>query len=198
MLALRERGKRDAPTSDRLAYRPSSAFCRLSVGTSSTPVLAIAVPFKLEDGAPASPPSYLTTTDASKPAIVLAATFSQTSPAAVEALAWALAQGFTVNIDCQSDLTQESGWDALEDFLTKATASPDLKGKIVLCECSVRPYGELCPGSCDARRNLLGESRCERVSMEIATQPVARCMCRACAFAVPCGIGHVVTLASGG
>ena len=108
---------------------------RLSAGTSSTPVLAIAVPFKLEDGVPASPPSYLAPAASSKPAIVLSATFSTSSPAAIDALAWALGEGYTVNVDCQSGLTEESGWDALEEFLTKATANSGVKGKIVLCEC---------------------------------------------------------------
>ncbi|KAI0633806.1 hypothetical protein C8Q77DRAFT_813500 [Trametes polyzona] len=99
---------------------------------SSTPILAIAVPFSLEDGAPAAPPSYLSTPSSSKPAIVLSTTFKDSSPAAIEALAWALSQGFTVNIDVQSDLQAESGWDALEELLTKATASPEANGKIVL------------------------------------------------------------------
>ncbi|KAI0743352.1 hypothetical protein C8Q80DRAFT_1180468 [Daedaleopsis nitida] len=99
--------------------------------SSTTPILAIAVPFKLEDGVPASPPSYLASGSSSKPAIVLSTTFTKSSQSAIDALAWALAQGFTVSIDVQSGLHQESGWEAFEDFLTKATATPP-KGKIVL------------------------------------------------------------------
>ncbi|KAI0824044.1 hypothetical protein BC628DRAFT_1381339 [Trametes gibbosa] len=100
--------------------------------SSSTPILAIAVPFALEDGVPASPPSYLATAGSSS-VIVLSTTFKASSPAAIEALAWALAQGLTVNIDVQSNLQDDSGWDSLEELLTKATASPDSsKGKIVL------------------------------------------------------------------
>ena len=93
------------------------------------------MPFKLEDGVPASPPSYLASGSTSKPTIVLSTTFSNSSQPAIDALAWALTQGFTVNIDIQSDLQQESGWESFEDFLTRATASPDAKGKIILCEC---------------------------------------------------------------
>ncbi|RPD54067.1 hypothetical protein L227DRAFT_580845 [Lentinus tigrinus ALCF2SS1-6] len=104
----------------------------VSAASSSTPVLAIAVPFKLEDGVPASPPSYLASGSTSKPTIVLSATFSTSSQPAIDALAWALTEGFTVNIDIQSDLQQESGWEEFEEFLTKATASPDAKGKIIL------------------------------------------------------------------
>ncbi|KAH9894815.1 hypothetical protein C8Q73DRAFT_691688 [Cubamyces lactineus] len=104
-----------------------------SASTSSTPVLAIAVPFVLEDGVPSSPPSYLTNATSSKPSIVLSTTFKQSSPAAIEALAWALTQGYTVNIDVQCDLQHESSWEALEDLLTKATESSEsAKGKIVL------------------------------------------------------------------
>ncbi|TBU24994.1 hypothetical protein BD311DRAFT_701169 [Dichomitus squalens] len=99
---------------------------------SSTPILAIAVPFKLEDGAPTSPPSYLASASSSKPTIVLTSAFTKPSPAAIEALAWALTQNFVVNIDVQSDLHQDGGWEALEDLLTKATASSELKGKIIL------------------------------------------------------------------
>ncbi|KAI0644395.1 hypothetical protein C8Q79DRAFT_1011451 [Trametes meyenii] len=102
-----------------------------SASSSSTPVLAIAVPFVLEDGAPASPPSYLANASSSKPAIVLSTTFKESSPAAIEALTWASTQGLVVNIDVQSDLQQESGWDSLEELLTKAT-SPEAKGKIIL------------------------------------------------------------------
>ncbi|EJF60384.1 hypothetical protein DICSQDRAFT_62836 [Dichomitus squalens LYAD-421 SS1] len=99
---------------------------------SSTPILAIAVPFKLEDGAPTSPPSYLAVGGSSKPTIVLTSAFTKPSPAAIEALAWALTQNFVVNIDVQSDLHQDGGWEALEDLLTKATASSELKGRIIL------------------------------------------------------------------
>ena len=113
---------------------------RLSSGSSSTPVLAIAVPFKLADGVPSSPPSYLTASSPSNPTIVLSATFTEASEEAVDALAWALGQGFTVNIDAQSKLQEESGWSALEDFLTKATAKSETKGKIILCEYQARRY----------------------------------------------------------
>ncbi|KAJ8481525.1 hypothetical protein ONZ51_g5942 [Trametes cubensis] len=110
-----------------------SSRVQASASTSSTPVLAIAVPFVLEDGVPSSPPSYLTNASSSKPSIVLSTTFKQSSPAAIEALAWALTQGYTVNIDVQCDLAHEANWDALEDLLTKATQSPEsAKGKIIL------------------------------------------------------------------
>ncbi|EIW62593.1 uncharacterized protein TRAVEDRAFT_26273 [Trametes versicolor FP-101664 SS1] len=103
-----------------------------SASSSTTPILAIAVPFVLENGVPTSPPSYLTADASAKPTIVLSTTFKESTPAAIEALAWALTQGFTVNIDIQSDLQQESGWESLEVLLTKATESQDAKGKIVL------------------------------------------------------------------
>lgn len=105
-----------------------------SAASSTTPVLAIAVPFKLEDGVPASPPSYLASGSSSKPAIVLSTVFATPSQPATDALAWALKQGFTVTIDVQTDLQQESGWETFEDFLTQATAAPEAKGKIVLSE----------------------------------------------------------------
>ena len=91
------------------------------------------MPFKLEDGAPASPPPYLASGSSSKPTIALTTTFTKPSQAAIDALSWALAQKFTVNIDVQSDLQQEGGWETLVDLITKATASPGAKGKIVLC-----------------------------------------------------------------
>lgn len=104
-----------------------------SASSSTTPILAIAVPFVLENGVPASPPSYLTADASARPTIVLSTTFKESTPVAIEALAWALTQGFTVNIDVQSDLQQESGWESLEVLLTKATESQDAKGKIILC-----------------------------------------------------------------
>ncbi|CDO70359.1 hypothetical protein BN946_scf184856.g3 [Trametes cinnabarina] len=111
--------------------------------SSSSPILAIAVPYVLEDGAPASPPSYLSSASSSKPSIVLSTTFKRSSPKAIDALKWALQEGFTVIIDVQSDLQTESGWDSLEELLTRATAKPEAQegsetapvesnGKIVL------------------------------------------------------------------
>ncbi|KAH9940393.1 uncharacterized protein BXZ73DRAFT_88651 [Epithele typhae] len=104
----------------------------LSSDSSSTPVVAIAVPFKLEDGVPATTPSYLASGSSSTPAIVLTTTFTETSSEAIAALEWALKQKFTVNIDVQSGLEEENGWEAIEDFLTKATADAEAKGKIIL------------------------------------------------------------------
>ncbi|KAI1791349.1 hypothetical protein LXA43DRAFT_1142001 [Ganoderma leucocontextum] len=111
--------------------------------TSSTPILAIAVPFKLEDGAPTSPPSYLASGSSSKPTIALTTTFTKPSQAAIDALSWAVTQKFTVNIDVQSDLQQEGGWEALVDLITKATASPGPKGKIVLLRLATRAHVEI-------------------------------------------------------
>ncbi|KAI0328394.1 hypothetical protein GY45DRAFT_1372421 [Cubamyces sp. BRFM 1775] len=117
-----------------IAYAPlHSSSVQASASNSSTPVLAIAVPFALEDGVPSSPPSYIANAGSSKPSIVLSTTFKTPSPAAIEALAWALTQGYTVNIDVQCDLQHESSWEALEDLLTKATTSSESsKGKIIL------------------------------------------------------------------
>ncbi|OCH88275.1 hypothetical protein OBBRIDRAFT_96672 [Obba rivulosa] len=105
--------------------------------SSDVPVSAIAVPFRLEDGVPASLPSYLASASSSKPRVVLSASFTKSSPEAIEALQWALVQDYIVVLDVQCNVTEPAGtWEALEDFLTKSTAPPPsgapLKGKIIL------------------------------------------------------------------
>ncbi|OBZ67193.1 hypothetical protein A0H81_12877 [Grifola frondosa] len=105
---------------------------RLMAETSDTPILAIAVPFVLEDGVPTSLPSYLSSNSPSKPSIVLSSAFTKSSPEAIAALSWAFAEGYTIDIDVQCNIRDEGGWEAFEDFLTKATGVPDPKGKIVI------------------------------------------------------------------
>ncbi|THH33232.1 hypothetical protein EUX98_g1009 [Antrodiella citrinella] len=107
------------------------------VATSQTPIHAVLVPFSLEDGIPANPPKYLS--DATRnPLIVLSASFTKNTPAVAEALKWALDNGFSVDIDVQTNLKDsESEWEALEELFGKAMPhetedAPKPKGKVVL------------------------------------------------------------------
>ncbi|TCD60938.1 hypothetical protein EIP91_009272 [Steccherinum ochraceum] len=105
---------------------------------SETPILALLVPFSLDEGAPTDPPAYLAN-PGQKPQIVLSSTFTTNTPAAAEALKWALDKGFSIDIDVQSNLKDnDSEWEALEDLFAKAmphesdSSVPRPKGKVIL------------------------------------------------------------------
>ncbi|PSR72165.1 hypothetical protein PHLCEN_2v11957 [Hermanssonia centrifuga] len=104
----------------------------LSSTPPKTPVLAVLVPYSLEQGAPTDPPAYLTPEPSSGPKIILSAVYTKYSPQAVDALQWALEKGFTVDIDIETNLRAgEGAWEDLEEFLVKAIPQAP-KGKIIL------------------------------------------------------------------
>lgn len=107
--------------------------CRLRARTAQPPVLAILVPFSLEQGPPDDLPSYFEAPSTSGPRIVLSTIYTRLSPKAVDTVRWALDKGFTIDIDIETNLRAgEGAWEDLEELLTKAIpASP--KGKVVLC-----------------------------------------------------------------
>lgn len=113
-------------------------YHRLSVAALQTPIHAVLVPFSLEDGIPTNPPKYLSNA-ARNPLIVLSASFTKNTPAVADALEWALSNGFSVDIDVQTNLKDsESEWEALEELFSKAMPHeiegvPKPKGKVVLC-----------------------------------------------------------------
>ena len=118
---------------------------RYSSSTSPTPIIAILVPFNLEDGIPATPPPYLTSSKAHQPRIVLSAIFTKSTPKAIEALKWALDNGFHVDLDVQANLRDNEGeWEALEEFFSNAISRSDSipQGKVILC---TSPYFLLSP-----------------------------------------------------
>ncbi|KAI0093327.1 hypothetical protein BDY19DRAFT_989975 [Irpex rosettiformis] len=104
------------------------------------PVLAVLVPFSLEDGIPTNPPVYLsslppspsTPSSPSAPRIVLAATYTRFSVPAVEALKWAVEQGHSVDLSIQTNLRAgEGAWEDLEELLSKAIPEKH-QGKVIL------------------------------------------------------------------
>ncbi|KAK7685343.1 hypothetical protein QCA50_011707 [Cerrena zonata] len=101
--------------------------------SASIPVVAILVPFDLEQGIPETTPGYLS--GSAKPPIILASTYAQSSPKAVEAFHWALTNGFSVDLDVQAYLRDgENAWESLEDFFANAIprTSPIPDGKVFL------------------------------------------------------------------
>lgn len=94
-------------------------------------------------------PAYLSNANQKLP-IVLSTSFTKNTPAAAEALKWALEKGFSVDIDVQTNLKDsDSEWETLEDLFAKAMPhesedpAPKPKGKVVLCTLSVNPYPKL-------------------------------------------------------
>lgn len=108
-------------------------------------MLAVLVPFSLDEGAPAAPPAYLAAPPSAGPAIVLSAVYTRYTPQSVEALQWALARGFTVDIDIETNLRAgEGAWEDLEEFLVKAIPASH-PGKIVLCTPPLLAYAPRAP-----------------------------------------------------
>lgn len=110
----------------------SQAIEGLRSRTSEPPVLAILVPFSLDEGAPSDLPEYLQAPSASGPSIVLSTVYTRYTPKSVEALQWALEKGFVVDINIETNLRAgEGAWEDLEEFLVKAIPESH-KGKIIL------------------------------------------------------------------
>lgn len=107
----------------------------MGTSASATPILAILVPFKLEDGVPTEVPAYLRDASTLEPRIVLSAVYTKYSDAVVGALRWAVEQGFTIDLAIETNLRAGQGaWEDLEELLTKAIPEPS-KAHIVLCVC---------------------------------------------------------------
>ncbi|CAL1708249.1 unnamed protein product [Somion occarium] len=109
------------------------AVAGISASSTSMPVVGILVPFSLENGAPDSIPAYLS--GSSQPPVILASTYAKSTPKAVEALNWALTNGFSVDLDIQANLRDGEGeWEALEDFFANAIprSSPIPDAKVFL------------------------------------------------------------------
>lgn len=102
--------------------------------TGDLPVLSVLVPFSLDTAPPSNVPAYLTS---SKIPISLSTTFVKNGPESVAALAWALQNSKSVDIDIASDLaTNDPLWEGFEDLLTAATKPEEGKklGSIILCK----------------------------------------------------------------
>ncbi|KZT08501.1 uncharacterized protein LAESUDRAFT_697428 [Laetiporus sulphureus 93-53] len=99
-------------------------------------VLAVLVPIIFDDGdASFIPPSYLSSAKDSKPTLVPSVIFTKNDRKTRDALQWALDEGFTVNIDVQCDISEDTnGWDALEEMLTSISNphTPRENGKIII------------------------------------------------------------------
>jgi len=106
--------------------------------TGTPEIISIAVPFRLEDAAPTSRPSYL----ASKFPISLCTVYKESNAESIATLRWALEQGRAVDIDIQADLNNtEKIWEDFEDLLTKATTDLDINTPIVLSNVLPPPKG---------------------------------------------------------
>ncbi|KAI0344615.1 hypothetical protein BDW22DRAFT_1354715 [Trametopsis cervina] len=117
-----------------------SAIESVRISKSSTRVIAVLVPFPIEQGIPTPPPAYLTglppspttPSSSSAPATVLSVTYTRFSDPAVDALKWALEQGYTVDLSIETNLRAgEGAWEDLEEFLTKAIPEKP-RGRVIL------------------------------------------------------------------
>ena len=122
-------------------FRPTFNACTVSnllhslrASSGPVPILAILVPFSLDEGAPASIPPYLASPSSTGPKIVLAAVYTKFSAQAVEALQWAIERGFTVDLAIETNLRAgEGAWEDIDDLLSKTLVSTT-KGNIILCK----------------------------------------------------------------
>lgn len=74
--------------------------------------------------------------------------YTRYSPAVVDALKWALEQGFTVDIGIETNLRAgEGAWEDMEEFLTKARPEEAKGGKIILCAYSLLKCGVILSSS---------------------------------------------------
>ncbi|KZP18695.1 hypothetical protein FIBSPDRAFT_791574 [Athelia psychrophila] len=108
--------------------------------TGDLPVLSVLVPFSLDAAPPSDMPSYVT---GSKVPISLSTTFVKNGTESVAALAWALQNSRSVDIDIRSDLaTNDPLWDGFEDMLTAATKPEEGKklGSIILSNILPPPH----------------------------------------------------------
>ncbi len=107
---------------------------RLQSLSSKVPIIGASVSVDFTNGVSDAVKELSTT---SKPRIALSTTFEQGGGQnGVNALAWALAHGHIADIDVQTNIASgEAGWEALEDFVDKASQTEDgqKKGTILLC-----------------------------------------------------------------
>ncbi|KAI5123965.1 hypothetical protein M0805_006377 [Coniferiporia weirii] len=104
---------------------------------SDVPIVAVSVPFPLENGAPTNAPQF---TASSSPRICLSTTIAKNSPDHVDGISWALKQGFVVDVHATLG-DGDAGWEILEDVIGKATGSQgDCTGKIVLSNILPPPH----------------------------------------------------------
>jgi len=98
-------------------------------------ILSAEIPFQLEGGVAPTIPS-------SKFPISLAAPYTKLSDEAIAGLRAALKSGHIVDIDVQAAVNKdgESGWDGLEDLLTKATVDLQGTGTIILSNILPPPH----------------------------------------------------------
>lgn len=92
-------------------------------------VIAVSVPFDLAAGAPdaAALPPFLASPPANL-AIALRTSFAAFSPQLADGLHWAVSRGLTVDLDVQTDLTSEAGWEALNELISSAMSSERPQG----------------------------------------------------------------------
>lgn len=100
---------------------------RITPVVSGIPILALSVPFTLENGVPVGIPS------SSKVRIALSTVYKRQTPEVVEALKWALERGHVVDVDVQFD-NDESSYESLEDTLSKASQNLKENSAIVMCK----------------------------------------------------------------
>lgn len=97
-----------------------------SISSSTVPVLAVTVP--LSDAS--------TSITAPNVKVAYSTPFIQSAPSESEAVRTALKTG-VVNIDIQNDLSDDAGWEMLEEFLNSALKDVDpeaTKPAVVLCK----------------------------------------------------------------
>lgn len=112
---------------------------RFRSNANSVPVLAISVPFVLEDGPPAAAPGF---SPQSSPPIHMSTTIASNSESHAAGIAWAVKEGFVVDIHANVNELDEP-WDDLEGVVGKAM-DPNLKnelnGRVVICNYILAPY----------------------------------------------------------
>ncbi|KDQ53593.1 hypothetical protein JAAARDRAFT_39282 [Jaapia argillacea MUCL 33604] len=110
------------------------------------PLLSVIVPFSLNSFASTSPPSYLLPSASSKIPIALSTTLvsSPITTTGIEAVEWALVNDRVLDLHIHCDLVSgETGWEAVEDLLTKAAAKQDVsseRGTLVLSNVLPPPH----------------------------------------------------------
>jgi len=107
-------------------------------------VLAISIPFPLEDGEPAGIPDFLTS-PAPNVRISFRTIFKTFTPQFSDGIHWAVSRGHVVDIDVQSDLSTEEGWESLNELLSNALnaelpQTSSKKGAVVLSNVLPAPH----------------------------------------------------------
>ena len=97
--------------------------------TSGVSIIGVSTPFPLEKGAPATTPGF---SASSTPRIHLSTTISDNSDSHASGIAWAIKEGYVVDIHADVN-EEESGWDDLEGVVGKAMdPQGELNGKVVI------------------------------------------------------------------